>query len=619
MRIPISVKLITITVLLLLVVTVPIALVSSKYFENTSRQREENINLDYAAARATEVENILQSFVDKTRNNASQLYKMTTDQKEKSEDLELGFMRDKSFYSIEVLKIDGASVSSVARRVKEDLVKEVCKCDPKIMNNIRAWQKFPLPSVVKGTLEIQNGTFTGGPSIFTIGLPLVKDANGKITHIAIADVDLGALQKPFSELGERTFYVVDRRGVLLAHSDERRALARQDFSNAEIVGIANTSKTPRGQRPVLTESNERVYSAYARTSFGATVFSEISEDIILEPSREVKRKAFFIAGLVLSGALFVIFLFSMTLTSPIEKLAELIQVVAKGNFDVSASKELNSVLRDEVTELALAFDHMTDGLKERDKVKNLFSKFHGSSVTDDLMQGEVGLGGQRKDVIVFFSDIRGFTAFSEKRTPEEVVQMLNEYFGVMVGIINKHGGVVDKFIGDAIMAIWGAPKSSDQDTHKAVRACLEMRRGLEELNLRRMERNQPPIMIGMGLHAGPAISGTIGSDERMEYTVIGNTVNTASRIEASTKAFGTDLLVTDDVVAKVGDDYKVEYAGAAEVKGRSDALKMYKVRAYKAEDGQYVEVKTPYSDYEAEGADKVKIKDGPGAKKTDAA
>jgi adenylate cyclase len=136
-----------------------------------------------------------------------------------------------------------------------------------------------------------------------------------------------------------------------------------------------------------------------------------------------------------------------------------------------------------------------------------------------------------------------------------------------------------------------------------------MRKALESLNETRIARNQPPINIGMGLHAGQAISGTIGSDERMEYTVIGNTVNTASRIEASTKAFGADLLISDTVIEKIGEDFKVELAGAAEVKGRSEALKMFKVRGYRAEDGTMVEVKTAYSDYEAEAADKVKIKD----------
>lgn len=610
MRVPISVKLISITAALLVIVTACIAVVSSNYFETTSRQREENVNLDYAAARATEIENILNNLVDKTRTNAGILYKMSLDPSFNSNEFEMNFKRDKAFVSLEILKVEGSSFASVKKVIKDDLLKEAYNAHPTWLAHIRSKQGFPLASVARdsGNIEIQNATLISQMPLFTIGIPLMKDDNGRISHIAVADLDLGLLQKPFSEIKERTFYVVDDRGLLLAHSDETKARARQDLSQSEIVRQAKTAKTPRGQKPILNPTTKsRVYSAYAKTSIGATIFSEISEDIILEPAREVRRKAFFFGGLVLSAAFFLVFLFSLTISSPLEKLVQLIELVSKGNFDVNASSQVQTLFKDEVGELALAFDHMTEGLKERDKVKSLFSKFHGSSVTDDLMQGEVGLGGQKKDVVVFFSDIRGFTAFSEKRSPEEVVEMLNEYFAVMVKIINEQGGVVDKFIGDAIMAIWGAPKSTDNDAKMAIMACLKMRRGLDDLNKRRIARGQAPIMIGMGLHAGPAISGTIGSDERMEYTVIGNTVNTASRIEASTKAFGADLLVTDDVLAHVGDDFNVEYAGSAEVKGRSEAIKMYKVRGYKTNSG-YEDVTTPYSDYEAEGADKVKIK-----------
>jgi adenylate cyclase len=250
---------------------------------------------------------------------------------------------------------------------------------------------------------------------------------------------------------------------------------------------------------------------------------------------------------------------------------------------------------------------MTVGLQERDKVKSLFSKFLGSSVAEDLINREIELGGQKKDVVVFFSDIRGFTAYSEKKSPEQVVEMLNDYFRAMVKIINQHGGVVDKFIGDSIMAVWGAPKSTDKDAHNAVQACLDMRVALAKLNEQRIARNQQPILIGMGLHAGPVISGTIGSNERLEYTVIGNTVNTASRIESSTKAFGADLLISDTVYEKIRLDFMTEVAGLAEVKGRSEGLKLHKVRGYRAKNGTFVEVHTAYSEYAAESADKVKI------------
>nr|BFD62247.1 hypothetical protein BdHM001_09280 [Bdellovibrio sp. HM001] len=607
MRIPISTKLITVTILILVAATGTITWISSSYFEKKAAEQVDIANLESAAAKAKEIENIVASLVDKTRTTASLLTKGAASQTEAGDDFDFNFTKDKNFIALEVLKLDGPAVETVARKVKEDVLKPY-GLTPVYITHLRSWQKFPIRSVAQGSIEIKNASYPKAPAMITIGIPLIRDEQGKITHIALADVTLAPFEKPFTDPSERTQYLIDRNGELLAHKDEQKAMARLNMGKYPIVQKALTQKSPQFQTKFLNPDNDKDYfGASVKTSYGATVISQTSEETILEVSNEVKRRAIFVAGSAISMAIFFIFLFSMTLTSPIEKLAEMINLVSKGNFNVKARAAVRS--HDEVGDLAEAFDQMTEGLKERDKVKSLFSKFHGSSVAEDLINKDIGVGGQTKEVVVFFSDIRGFTAFSEKRSPEEVVEMLNEYFGVMVKIINSHGGVVDKFIGDAIMAVWGAPKSSDRDAHQAVRACLEMRRALEELNERRIARNQPPINIGMGLHAGKAISGTIGSDERMEYTVIGNTVNTASRIEASTKAFGADLLISDTVIERIGEDFKTELAGAAEVKGRSEALKMFKVRGYRAEDGNMVEVRTPYSDYEAEAADKVKIKD----------
>ena len=241
-------------------------------------------------------------------------------------------------------------------------------------------------------------------------------------------------------------------------------------------------------------------------------------------------------------------------------------------------------------------------------MKALFNKFHGSSVTESLLASDkVSVGGTKRSVVVLFSDIRSFTSYSESRKPEEVVGMLNEYFGYMVNVIHRNHGVVDKFIGDAIMAVWGAPQSTGDDAYHAVRAALEMRQALAELNKVREARGEEPILIGVGLHCGDAISGTIGSENRMEFTVIGNTVNTSSRIEASTKAFGADLLISEDLAELVKHRFKIELAGKTEVKGRSEVLSLFKVRGFIAADGQVELVKTPFSDYEAEAADKVKL------------
>lgn len=602
MRIPISAKLILLSFTLLILATTLIAIQSSSYFEKTSKQREESINLDYAASKATEVENLITSLVGRTQVTANLLQK--SDPQNLSQDFKINFDQENDLLALEIYSLNGNQQKLVVSQAKpNEFAKE--KVNVSYLELIKKKMVFPFKNVFQNQIEIVNWSEKQKPALVVIGIPLVKDSFGRIIQMAVSYYRLSAIQKPFSEKRERTFTLLDRRGRVLADSDESKALEQTDYSNTEIYKLSTSSKTPRGQK-LIQFGNEASFGAFAKTRYGVTAYSLISEDIILEPAREVRRKAFYIAGLVLSGSIFFIFVFSMTLTQPIETLAELIGLVSKGNFDVKASSRIKTLFQDEVKDLAFAFDDMTEGLKERDKVKNLFSKFHGSSVTDDLMNQDIGLGGQKKDVVVFFSDIRGFTAFSEKRAPEEVVEMLNEYFEVMVGIINRNHGVVDKFIGDAIMAVWGAPKSSDKDAHHAVMSCLQMRMALVELNEKRKAKGEPPLQIGIGLHAGSVISGTIGSTERMEYTVIGNTVNTGSRIEASTKAFGADLLISEEVVAKIGDDFLVELAGAAEVKGRSEPLKMYKVRGYK-ENGQMIEVRTEYSDYEAEKADKVKI------------
>jgi adenylate cyclase len=269
--------------------------------------------------------------------------------------------------------------------------------------------------------------------------------------------------------------------------------------------------------------------------------------------------------------------------------------VAKGNFEIKAPIKSS----DEVGELTQAFNHMVDGLKERDKIKNVMTKFHGSTVTDDLLKGDLMLGGKRKLVTVFFSDIRNFTQFSESHTPEEVVDMLNEYFQIMVGVITKHHGIVDKFVGDAIMATWGAPKSTGEDPVHAVRACLEMRKALAELNQKRRAQKKTPIKIGMGLHSGEAISGTIGSTERMEFTVIGDTVNMASRIESATKQYGVDLLVSEVTLQELRGKFIFEDVGFAELKGKSKPVALFKIKGYYDDAGKPVTVETEYSNFSA--------------------
>ena len=171
--------------------------------------------------------------------------------------------------------------------------------------------------------------------------------------------------------------------------------------------------------------------------------------------------------------------------------------------------------------------------------------------------------------------------------------MLNEYFQIAVRAIRSSRGVVDKFIGDAIMAVWGVPHSRPEDTRNAVTACLAIRQALEALNERRVARKEMPLRIGMGLNFGPVVAGNIGSDERMEYTVVGDAVNVASRLESLTKEVKTDLLVTQSVMESVKSYFQFEPAGSLKVRGKSATVTTYRVLGYEDAQGKTVLVAEP--------------------------
>lgn len=607
--IPIGGKLAAMILALLLAAAIPIAVKTTSLFLDTSGKREEETNRSQASSRAAEINGLLESYIDKIAIIGTLRLKEFTEGSALSESSASNVIlqRDKEIVGFNLIRRGQDDRPEFLNNYKNLSYLKGYKATADYLDALNRDIPLSLQQVFAGQPILRNRSVVGGAPIFSMAVPVAKDSLGRVSHIAIADFALGSLQRGFSKTTERTVYLVDREGYVLAHPNDKIVIEGTNLSNLPIVKRAISSKVSQGQlRYQQPKSKDFVISAFVKCLFDLVVISEAPESVILEPAKLIKREVYYISGIVVSIGFFLTFLFSLTLTKPLERLVQIAGQIAQGNFNVMATADVKS--KDEVEMLAWAFDGMTDGLRERDKVKNLFNKFHGSSVTENLLQsGDVQLGGMRRQVVVFFSDIRGFTQFSENRTPEEVVSMLNEYFTVMVEIIERNGGVVDKFIGDAIMAVWGTPTSTGDDAFMAVKACLEMRKGLLDLNQLRLSRGEEPLKIGMGLHAGEAISGTVGSENRMEFTVIGDAVNNASRIEAATKAFGADLLLSQDMARLVQGRVMLTEAGEVEVKGKTTAQRLYKVRGFIASDGSLQEIKTPFSDYDAEGAEKVKL------------
>lgn len=200
----------------------------------------------------------------------------------------------------------------------------------------------------------------------------------------------------------------------------------------------------------------------------------------------------------------------------------------------------------------------------RDRVTNLFGQHVSPQVVERLMAEGTGASGDLRRVAVMFVDFRGFTAGAQSRTPQEVVDRLDGAFAVLVDVLDRHGGIVNKFLGDGFLALFGAPLEASDAAHRAVAAGREMLTAMERINA----QTSWPLRIGIGIHFGEVVAGNIGSPRRKEYTVIGDTVNFASRLEALNKEFGSQLLISAAVREALGDEAKDAVAlGEVRIRG----------------------------------------------------
>jgi adenylate cyclase len=219
-----------------------------------------------------------------------------------------------------------------------------------------------------------------------------------------------------------------------------------------------------------------------------------------------------------------------------------------------------------------------DQIRREATVRSNFERYFAPNVAADIaQQGEaIRQGGERRPVTVLFSDIRGFTAIAEAMGPDAIAQFLSEYFTEMVEVIFEHGGTLDKFIGDAIMALWGAPIAHDDDPDRALRAGLAMQCAIGRLNERWASQGKPEIGVGIGINHGEVFVGNIGSHRRLEYTVIGDAVNVAARLCA--EAGPGEVLVSEQFLGVVRDQVSCDYLPEMALKGKAQVVQVYRVR-----------------------------------------
>src|SRR5207237_8610263 len=297
----------------------------------------------------------------------------------------------------------------------------------------------------------------------------------------------------------------------------------------------------KGIRPISLRTRGMMWAI----STGICPISSLLLLIFAPPSPGTNPQWFglFVGAIGIAFGLCSAMLIGRSVAQPVDQLRAAAQAVTEGRLDVQVPLRR----ADEFGALIGDFNRMVSGLREKEQLRQTFGAHVGRKAAEEILRHDPGLGGTEQEITVMFVDIRSFTARSAHLSPTQAVGLLNEFLRAMVEAVEgEHGGMINKFLGDGFMALFGIGSDTRNHADKAVAAACSIQRTMERLNAQRAARGEDSIQIGIGITTGPAIVGSIGSPERMEFTVIGNTVNVASRIEALNKTLSTSLLLSKD-------------------------------------------------------------------------
>jgi adenylate cyclase len=378
---------------------------------------------------------------------------------------------------------------------------------------------------------------------------------------------------------------------------------------AELTMSTGDLEIQRAERPALVElarsrtqdlviprigGKDRVAKGFYFEPFEWYVLVSEQRDTFYSRVNEITiRTAIILAAAIVAGLIMVL-VFARYLTNPLTRVVGTMEKIISTN---DLSNRVTVEYHDETGKLAHTFNIMVGALekayneikryafkavlaqKREHKIRNIFQKYVPADVIDTFFKNpEAMLVGENRVLSILFSDIRGFTSISEQMQPEDLVSSLNRYFSVMVDIIMARNGIVDKYIGDAIMAFFGAPVRHEDDAYQSVLAGIEMTEALTEFNRQQRENEKPEFQIGVGINYGVVTVGNIGTDKKMDYTIIGDMVNLASRMEGLTKKYHQGLLISESLYKKVKDRLPSRLIDSVAVKGKKQGVKIYTVK-----------------------------------------
>ncbi|XXT22025.1 adenylate/guanylate cyclase domain-containing protein [Sorangium sp. So ce429] len=411
----------------------------------------------------------------------------------------------------------------------------------------------------------------------------------------VAQVGLDALGRDLAAIAERRFGGREVRLLIAGH--ERRAIAAFGVPGAapgsDVSGLPLWGKLPPGavwtdKISVLgphDEGGQRMIGAVETLpDLGWAVAIWRPEPVAFAALDEMRRRGVSVAVGALVLALALAVFTARHVTRPVLRLVAQARLIGARRWREIALGDGRGGRRDEIGELTTSLRRMAEDLEQGEvdiareaKLRGDLGRFMDKAVVDAIVRGEhpLALGGKRAAVSVLFADVVGFTPLAESRDAERMVALLNELFSMLTEIVFRHGGTVDKFIGDCVMAVWGAPLPQEDHARRALAAAEDMMRFLETANEEWRERYDIEIRLGVGVNSGEAIVGNIGSDKRMEYTVIGDVVNVASRLEAI--AAPNQVLVSEATRGLAGGAFPLRALGERNLTGRKTTTAVYEL------------------------------------------
>jgi adenylate cyclase len=407
------------------------------------------------------------------------------------------------------------------------------------------------------------------------GLTMAENfaAGAKTPLLTGDDLTLGVLVTDAMKDPDVSYVIVaDHDGRVLAHSDPRAA-------------VKSTVERPKGLEPLQDRLLVQIYKTpqgriidfavplvYSGVPVGA-LYLGFSEEAITAALASARNQALLITLLMVLAGLGGAVGLAALLSRPIFRLVQATGAIAAGNFNIA----LPVASRDELGVLTDSFNRMARSLREKEMIKRAFTRYVAREVVEEILKNpeNMALTGERREVTVLFCDVRGFTPLSERLSPEDVVLLLNDFYNLMIETTFKHDGTLDKFLGDAVMAVFGAPLAHPDHSARAIRTALAMQEGIVGLNERRARDGKEPIAVGIGVSAGEAVAGTVGTEDRMEYTVIGDSVNLAARLESNAKP--GQILISHRTYERVRDLVDARPLGRIRVKGKEEEVEVYEV------------------------------------------